>query len=48
MAIRKRRKQILSDVLDELNGEESKRPKGVGVTSHDYVMGQLELLWDLI
>ena len=40
---------ILSDVLDELNFDcESNREKGVGITSEEYVLTQLQKLWDLI
>lgn len=45
---RKLARDILDDVLAEIHGEESLRPKGVGITSQEYVEAQLLKLWDLI
>ena len=40
---------LLDDVLTELHGDVgSDRPKGVGITSEEYVLMQLMKLWDLI
>jgi len=46
--IRSQRKEILNDVLNEIHGDKSNRPEGVGVTSEEYVESQLMKLWDLL
>lgn len=49
MGIRSQRKEILNDVLNELHGDvPSKKPIGIGVTSDEYVISQLEKLSDLL
>ena len=40
--------EILDDVLMELQGEESNKPIGEGVTSEEYVLEQLQKLWVLL
>ena len=48
MNIRQQRIEVLDDVLAEIMGDKSKCPEGVGVTTNEYVIGQLMELRELI
>lgn len=41
-------KEYVADLLDELQGEESNRPIGQGISSEEYVLSQLLKLWDIL
>lgn len=41
-------KEYIADLLDELNGDESHRELGVGMTTEMYVKKQLNTLWNIL